>query len=69
MTVENDMVTLKQNYSHFFQVQGQKDVPGKSRCDFFVCAHSGLYHKRITLIYTEIWKNFLKKFNSFDTNI
>lgn len=68
MTVENDMVTLKQNYSHFFQVQGQKDVPGKSRCDFFVCAHSGLYHKRITLN-PEIWKNFLKKFNSFYTNI
>jgi hypothetical protein len=58
------VLSLRQNHSYYFQVQGQMALTGASWCDFVVYTFKGLFIERIK--YNSIvWNNMLHKLKTF----
>ncbi|XP_041376830.1 uncharacterized protein LOC121389299 [Gigantopelta aegis] len=60
----NGKITLKENHSYHYQIQGQMAVCQRNFCDFFVWTLRGDFLQRIDFD-IKFWENCLNKINSF----
>ena len=61
-------ITLKENSSYYFQVQGQMGVTNRKYCDFFIYTTAGFHLERI-LFNEDLWKHMQVEFKWFWLNI